>query len=99
MKVEIQSIHFDADSKLLSFIENKVNKLEQFFDGLIDAEVILKVDKASNNENKIVEIKLPVPGTVLFASKQCKTFEEATDLAVEALRRQVKKTKEKIKGL
>ncbi|MFM1875511.1 MAG: ribosomal subunit interface protein [Bacteroidota bacterium] len=95
MKVKIQSIHFDADQKLLNFIENKVGKLNTFSNSIIDSEVFLRLDKSASHDNKIAEIKLLVPGNDLFAKRQCKTFEEATDLAVEALRRQLKKQKEK----
>jgi putative sigma-54 modulation protein len=95
MKVKIQSLHFDADQKLLDFIDEKVNKLVTFNSNIIDAEVTLRLENSSTSENKIAEIKLLVPGPDLFAKRQCKTFEEATDQAVEALRRQLKKSKEK----
>ncbi len=95
MKVKIQSVHFTADQKLLDFIDGKINKLATFNSMIIDCEVILRLDKNSSTDNKLVEIKLLVPGPDLFAKRQRKTFEEATDLAVEALRRQLKKLKEK----
>ena len=95
MGVKVQSIHFDADKKLVSFIEERVDKLNQFFDHIVDTEVFLKLDKADNNENKVAEIKLAIPGKDLFAKKQSKSFEEATDEAVEALRKQIIKHKEK----
>ena len=97
MKLKIHSIHFDADQKLVDFIQEKIDKLDHFFDRIIDGEVYLRLDKASNNENKVTEIRLNVPGSNLFAKKQTKSFEESTDQAVEALRRQVKKHKEKLK--
>ncbi|MBT4774526.1 MAG: ribosome-associated translation inhibitor RaiA [Crocinitomicaceae bacterium] len=96
MSTIVQSIHFDADQDLVNFIESKVSKLNQFYDRIIDSEVYLKVDKNATNENKIAEIRLAIPGKELFAKKQCKTFEEATDLAVEALRRQISKHKGKV---
>jgi putative sigma-54 modulation protein len=95
MKVKIHSIHFDADSKLETFIVKRLDKLDQYFDNIIEGEVFLKLDNADDNQNKITEIKLLVPGGDLFVKKQSKSFEESTDLAVEALRRQVKKYKEK----
>lgn len=95
MKVKIQSVHFTADQKLLDFIDGKINKLATFNNMIIDCEVILRLDKSSSTDNKLVEIKLLVPGPDLFAKRQRKTFEEATDLAIEALRRQLKKLKEK----
>lgn len=96
MRVKIQSIHFDADTKLLNFVESKVDKLNTFSNTIIDSEVFLRLEKNSAAENKIAEIKLLIPGNELFAKRQCKTFEEATDQAVEALRRQLKKQKEKV---
>ncbi|MES2798896.1 MAG: ribosome-associated translation inhibitor RaiA [Bacteroidota bacterium] len=95
MKVEVQSVHFSADQKLLDFINDKVGKLEQFHDSIIGAEVFLRLDKEHAFENKIAELKIQVPGKSLFAKKQCQSFEEATDLVVEAIRKQVNKHKEK----
>ncbi len=95
MTIKIQSVHFDADQKLLDFIEEKVNKLNQFDDTIIGAEVILRLDKSQNTENKLTEIRLIISGYDLFAKKQCKTFEEATDQTIEALRRQLSRQKGK----
>jgi putative sigma-54 modulation protein len=95
MKLQVHSIHFDADSKLVEFIQKKVDKLETFYDRLVDGEVFLRI----NNEgvdNKTVEIKVKVPGSQLFAKEQARSFEAATDLATEALRNQLKKYKEKL---
>ena len=99
MKIKVQSIHFTADQKLLKFIEEKVDKLFQFYDSIINSEVYLRLDKSDNMENKIAEIKVTTPGKILFAREQCRTFEEATDVAVEALRRQITRQKEKIRGI
>ena len=95
MDLQVHSVHFDADRKLIDFVNKKLGKLEQYFDNIIIGEVFLKLGNPSEPENKVAEIKLSIPGKDLFAKKQCKSFEEATDLAVEALRRQVKKHKEK----
>ena len=95
MKLKIQSIHFSADEKLLAFIQEKVDKLFHFYEHILGGEVYLKIDKSNDQENKITEIKLQTPGKVLFAKEQCRTFEEATDTAVEALRKQITKHKEK----
>lgn len=96
MDINIHSIHFDADTKLLDFINTKLSKLSTFYDKIIDAEVFLRLDKSDTNENKLVEIKLNLPGKEMFAKKQSKSFEESTDEVVEALRRQIKKHKEKL---
>ncbi len=95
MKISVQSIHFNADKKLLAFIQKKANKLDQFFDQIINAEVYLKLENTEHEANKIAEIKLSLPGSQLFVKEQCKTFEEATDLAIESLRRQVDRHKTK----
>jgi len=96
MELNIQSIHFDADQKLLDIIQTKCDKLDQYFDGIVSGEVFLRVEKSDNRENKLVEIKLIVPGNDLFASKRAASFEEAVDEVVDALRRQVKKLKERL---
>ena len=95
MKITVQAIHFTADSKLIDFIQKKANKLDQFFDQIISGEVYLKLEKVEDEANKVSEIKLLIPGNQLFAKEQCKTFEEATDLAIESLRKQIDKHKQK----
>ena len=98
MEIVIQSIHFNADQKLLTFIQKKVDKLDQFYDQIMHGEVYLKVNNVTEEENKIVEIKLMIPGSTLFAKEQCKSFEEATDLAVDSLSKQIRKFKEKLRS-
>jgi putative sigma-54 modulation protein len=98
MNITIESVHFDASERLESFIQQKVGKLDQFSDDIIDAEVTLRVDKAETSENKLAEIELDIPGGNLFAKKQSKTFEESVDSACEALRKQLMKRKEKLKA-
>jgi putative sigma-54 modulation protein len=95
MQISVHSIQFKADVKLINFIETRLQKLEQFHDKLLDANVYLKVEKNNERGNKIAEIKLNMPGKDLFAKRQAASFEEATDHVIEALRRQIKKTKEK----
>lgn len=96
MQVQVHSIHFDADQKLIEFIKERIEKLGHFHSQIIGGEVTLKLEKAENRENKVTEIKLLVPGKDLFAKKQSKTFEEATDNAVDALRKQIEKHKQKV---
>ena len=95
MKITVQSSRFDADKKLLDFIQKKANKLDQFYDRIISGEVYLRLENTEDVANKITEIKLTLPGTQLFAKEQCKSFEEGTDLAVECLRKQIEKHKQK----
>src|SRR3978361_425132 len=95
MKIRVQSIRFNADKKLLDFIQKKADKLDTFYDHIISGEVYLKLENVEDVANKITEIKLMLPGSQMFAKEQCKTFEEATDLAVESLRKQIEKYKQK----
>jgi len=98
MKVNINSVHFKTDKRLDSFITEKVEKLSDLYDGIIGSEVTLRVNNSEDHDNKIAEIRLLVPGNDLFAKKQSKSFEEATDIAVDALRKQLSKHKEKQRG-
>ncbi|MBK3516802.1 ribosome hibernation-promoting factor, HPF/YfiA family [Carboxylicivirga marina] len=98
MNITIQSVRFTASEQLEEFIQQKVGKLDQFFDGIVSAEVILRLDKSDSTENKVAEININIPGGELFAKKQTKTFEEATDLSVDALRKQLIKWKEKVRA-
>lgn len=96
MDFKVNTVHFTADKKLVNFIQEKVNKLEMMSDQIISSEVYLRVDKNSDQENKVAEVKLLMPGSELFAKKQCKSFEEATDNAVDALKKQIEKYKAKV---
>jgi putative sigma-54 modulation protein len=98
MNIKFNTVHFTPDQKLIDFVTKKVNKLDTFFEGIINSEVTLKIDKPEAANNKVSEIRLSMPTTdYLFAKKQADSFEQATDLAVEAIRRQLKKHKEKIR--
>ena len=94
MNIKIQSIHFDADKKLLEYVSQKVKKLEQFNDRIIDANVYLKLNNHRNKENKHVEIKINIYQHTLFKESEATSFEAATDLVIEALKMQIKKYKE-----
>ncbi len=95
MKVFVQSVNFNIDQALVDFIEKKVSNLEKFNEKIIDAEVFLKVQNTSDKENKISEVKINIPGNDVVVKKESKTFEEGISLAVESLRRQLLKRKEK----
>lgn len=97
MKVQVHSIHFDADRKLINFIQKKLDKLDTFYDRLVDGEVFLRLNN-EGVENKTVEIKLRVPGNLLFAVEKARSFEAATGMAADALRMQLKKFKTKIRN-
>jgi len=95
MNITVQSIHFDADKKLINFIQRKVDKLDQFYDQFIGGECYLRLENVEHEANKVTEFKMNIPGNQLFAKGQAKSFEEATDLAIESLRRQINKHKTK----
>lgn len=98
MKIEIQSIHFKADQKLLDFIKAKLEKTQTFFDGIQQVQVYLRLEKDKEKENKVVEIKLNVAGNPVFVKEQNGTFEAATDLAMDKLVAQIRKHKEKLQA-
>ena len=95
MKVNLQAINFSAKQELVEFIEEKLNKLDQFSDQIVGAEVYLKLDNNHSKENKVIEIRLQVPGDDIVVEKNGSSFEEATNLAVDTLKRQIIKKKEK----
>ncbi len=97
MRLQMQAIHFDADPKLLTFIQQKLDKLDTFYDRITSGEVFLKLAKNENTKlhTKLLEVKLYVPGGTVFVKEQGSTFEEATDLAIDTLKMQVKKFKNK----
>jgi putative sigma-54 modulation protein len=99
MNIQIHSVRFDADQKLIDFVHQKLEKLTQFGDDIVNAEVYLRLDKDQERENKISEIKLELPGGPLFARKQSKTFEEATDEAMDAIKVQITRHKQKKRGI
>lgn len=96
MNVIIQSVHFDADSKLKMYIEKKIEKLQHFQDKIINVAVYLKLDNLVHNiKDKIVEIKVAVPRGEFFVKHSCKSFEESFDAAMQSLVNQIKKKKER----
>ena len=95
MQISIHSVRFDADQKLLNFINKKMDKLTKFDDELISSDVFLRIENATDKSNKLVEVKINTGFNELFASKKCESFEEAVDLVQEILIRQVKKNKQK----
>jgi putative sigma-54 modulation protein len=98
MKVNMQYVNFTVDRKLVDFIQRKMDKLETFYDRIIDADVYLKVENTSAKENKIAEVRLNIPGDDLMVKKVCRTFEEAIDEASRILQRSLLKRKEKVRA-
>ncbi|MBO7542187.1 MAG: ribosome-associated translation inhibitor RaiA [Bacteroidales bacterium] len=96
MNIKINAVKFKPDQKLEQFVNDKVGKLEKHFDGITSCEVILKVDKPESDGNKIAELQLALPKQTLFNSKQADSFEEAVLEAVDAMKVQLTKYKEKL---
>lgn len=97
MKVHIEAVQFKADEKLIEHIEQKMEKLDQFFDRIIDAKVILRLENAGQVRDKVVEGILNLPGHTLVVKETNKTFEAAVDKSADVLKRQLIKYKEKMR--
>ncbi|SHG48111.1 ribosome hibernation-promoting factor, HPF/YfiA family [Winogradskyella jejuensis] len=98
MDVNTQSINFVADIKLKNFIQKRFEKLNLYYDKIIQADVYLKVENTSDKQNKIFEAKLRVPGDTFVVKKHTKSFEEGADLVASSLERRLKKRKEKLRS-
>ncbi|NHN25360.1 ribosome-associated translation inhibitor RaiA [Flavobacterium jejuense] len=98
MKVNVQAVNFNVDKKLINFVQERLDKLEKYFDKVISSDVFLKLENTSDKENKTVEVKIHVPGEEFVVKKTCKTFEEAVDISEESLERILIKYKEKIRA-
>ena len=97
MKVNVHAVNFTVDKKLVDFVQDRMDRLEKYYDKVVSSDVFLKVEKTSDKENKIVEMKINVPGDDFLVKKQCKTFEEATEQAAESIERLLVKRKEKLR--
>ena len=95
MNVKIQSVKFDADKKLVDFIQGKMDKMDRFVENALNAVVTLRIDKDDEQGNKVAGVKIEVAGGELLAERRCKTFEEAVDLCLVAIKKQIDKYKEK----
>lgn len=99
MNIIVRSIHFDADHKLVGFIREKLQKLSLFHDHIVSAEVFLRLQHdGAHRENKVVEVKLAVPGRDLFAKRTGSSFEAAADQVSDALRRQIERGKDRLRA-
>ncbi len=94
MKIRIESPQFSADRKLEEYLERKLEKLGQYYDRILDVDVILKLENAGQVRDKVVEVKLHVPGDMIFIKEIDKSFEAATDGAVDSLKRKLIKFKQ-----
>ena len=95
MNVNFQSINFKADIKLIEFTQRRIEKISQFYDQIVDVYVYTKVENFSDKINKLVELKIGIPGDDVIIKKTAKTFEEAINSAADSAERVLKRRKEK----
>jgi putative sigma-54 modulation protein len=98
MKVNVHAVNFNVDRKLIGYVQERLDKLEKYYDKVVNSDVFFKLDNTSDKENKIAEIKVTVPGDEFIVKKQCKTFEEAVELAADSMERLLMKRKQKIRA-
>lgn len=97
MDVNIQTVHFDADSKLLEHVQRKIEKLEHFHDRIISVDVFLKLDNVVHViKDKVAEIRISIPRHEFFVKQSSKSFEESFDAALESIINQIKRKKTKL---
>ena len=97
MKVQTRAIHFSADQKLVVLIQKKLQKLEQFFDRILGAEVVMKLENSGKVKDKIMEVRIKVPGSIIITKETHKSFEAAIDTSLSSLKRQLIKHKQRVR--
>ena len=96
MTVNVHSVHFEADAKLLDHIDKKIVKLATHHDRIVAVDVFLKLDNVIHQiKDKIAEIRVQIPRHELFVKQSTKSFEESFDMALDSMLIQIKKVKEK----
>ncbi|AXG72842.1 ribosome-associated translation inhibitor RaiA [Flavobacterium arcticum] len=98
MQVNVHAVNFNVDQKLIGFVQARLDKLEKYYDKVVCSDVFFKLDNTSAKTNKIAEIKVNVPGDEFIVKKQCKTFEEAVELAADSMERLLVKRKQKVRA-
>lgn len=97
MNVNIQAVHFDADSKLVSYVETRISKIYQFHEKITKVDVYLKLDNVVHTiKDKIAEIKIHIPGHHFFVKQSSKSFEQSFDEALNSMITQIKRKKERV---
>ncbi|WP_336515679.1 ribosome hibernation-promoting factor, HPF/YfiA family [Pollutibacter soli] len=96
MTVNIQTVRFDADSKLIEHVQKKLQKLGNYHDRIVKIDVFLKLDNVVHQiKDKVAEIRIKVPRHEFFVKQTSKSFEESFDNAIESITTQIKRLKEK----
>ena len=98
MKVNVHAVNFNVDRKLVGYAQARMDKLEKYYDRVVFSDVFFKLDNTSAKVNKIAELKVSVPGDEFIVKKQCKTFEEAVELAADSMERLLMRRKQKIRA-
>ncbi|OYQ48452.1 ribosomal subunit interface protein [Flavobacterium cyanobacteriorum] len=96
MKVNVHAVNFTVDRKLVGYVQQRLDKLDKYYDRVVCSDVFFKVDNTGDKANKIAELKINVPGDEFIVKKQCKTFEEAVVLAADSMERLLMKRKQKV---
>jgi putative sigma-54 modulation protein len=95
MNLNTQAVHFTADQKLLDYIDSKLGKLNTYYDRILETKVFLKLENSGQVRDKIVEVKIALPGNTMVVTESNKTFEAAVDKAYTTLKRQLIRFKER----
>lgn len=98
MKVNVHAVNFNVDRKLVGFVQARLDKLDKYYDKVVYSDVFFKLENTGEKANKIAEIKISVPGDEFIVKKQCKSFEEAVELAADSMQRLLVKRKQKIRA-
>ncbi|MBQ2112041.1 MAG: HPF/RaiA family ribosome-associated protein, partial [Bacteroidales bacterium] len=93
MEIRVQSIKFNADQKLLDFIDKKFSRIEKFYDAVTGVDIALSL--LPDHENKNVKVQVSIPGRTIVVEKNAKTFEDAVVDCADILKEKLVKEKEK----
>ena len=92
MNVRIKAIHFEIADRLVNFINKKTERIGRRNPEIDTFDVNLNLIKPETALNKEVTIRVAIPQNgEIVASKTADTFEEAFDVAVEAVEKQLEK--------
>lgn len=96
MKINLQTVGFTPNEHLVAYVNEKLNKLDTYYDQIIAADVYMKIDNNNSKDNKVLDVRLEVPGDDIVVSKKGQAYEECVDLAADTLKKLIIKRKEKM---